>query len=85
MLGEILAQAGDHGLLGFTFEYVVLQCEEGRCLHRVQDCGLELAVGVEEPLPDVSLCIVDHCLVSGGVTSGGGCHVAHHSGIDHPI
>ena len=47
---EVLAEAGYHGVLCSPLKQVVLEGEECRRLHRVEDFELERAVGIEEVL-----------------------------------
>ncbi len=83
--GEVLFQSGDHRILGIPLHQMVLQGEQSRCLHGIQNGGLESAAAVQEGLLQVGFGICDHLLIFRGIPTGGGGHVAHHPGIYHPI
>ncbi len=85
VLCEVFAQAVYHLRFGFAFHKLVLQGEQGRSLHSVEDGGFEGAVLVEEVLFDVCLCRISHLLVLAGIATGGGGHVPHHESIYHPV
>ena len=48
MFCKVLPEPGNHSLPGLPFYQSVLQGEQGRGLHGVQDIGLEPAVSVQE-------------------------------------
>ena len=85
MVLEVLAQASYHILLGLAFHKSVLQSEESRSLHGVEDVGLERSVGVEEGLTQMLLGSLLHIGILGSIASCGLCHVAHHSCINGPV
>ena len=82
---EILAEPGDHTLLRLAFDEIVLQREESRGLHRIEDIGLETAIFGEELPAEILPRLLRHALVPGGVAARGGSHIAHQSGIDGPV
>ena len=82
---EVLAQTCDGLFLCLAFEKLVLQCEESRGLHCVEDLHLETAVCIEESGPEVILGLSLHGLISCSVLSCCCRHVAHHACIDGPV
>ena len=85
MSSKVLTQALDGTLFGSTFYQMVLQCEEGRGLHGVQNGGLEVSILIQELCFQISLGCLCHQLIFGGIATSGQCHVAHHLGIYLPI
>ena len=85
VVGEVLAKAGNHLLARLAIDEPVAQRKEGRRLHRVEDGGLEGAVGLEELALHVGLRIGRHLFERCSIAARGSRHVAHHLGIDDPI
>ena len=85
VLSEVLAQALNHPVLGIAVEELVVQGEEGGCLHGVEDRRLKGAVGIEEVLSQIVLGLSHHRVILSGVAPRGPGHVAHHGGIDGPV
>ena len=85
MLCEVFAQAVYHLRFGFAFQKLVLQGEQGRSLHSVENGGFEGTVLIEEIFFDVCLCRIRHLLVLGSIATRGGSHIPHHGSIYHPI
>ena len=85
VVGKVLAQTLDDCFLGCALHQMVLQGEEGRGLHGVEDVGLEGSVLVEEGFLQIGSGSSLHGLILGSVASGGLGHVAHHAGIHAPV
>ena len=83
--GEVLTQTGDDSLPGLTLEEFVLEGEERRRLHGIEDLGLEEAVCGHELRADIVFSFLLHGGIFSSVTAGGGGHVAHHAGVDGPV
>ena len=85
VVGEVLSESANHLVASLTLHEVVLQGEEGRCLHRVEHLGLEASVGGHERRLHVCPRLVGHPLVACSVAPRSAGHVAHHRGIDGPV
>ena len=85
MLCEVLAQPCRHPLFGVTLHEPVLQGEEGRRLHGVEDVYFERAILIQEFSAQICLCLPHHPLVGRGVLPRGPRHVGHHAGVYGPV
>ena len=85
MVGKVLTQTCDHVRFGLPLYQAVLECEEGRCLHGVEDLSLEGAICLEEVVPQVLLCLLDHRLILGRIPTGSLRHVTHQVSVNRPI
>ena len=85
VVGKVLTQTSDHVRFGLPLHQFILEREQGRCLHGVEDRCLEGAICLEEVVTQVLLCLLDHRLILGRIPTGCLRHVAHHAGINHPI
>ena len=85
VVGEVLTQAGNHIFFRFAFHQAILQGEEGRGLHGVEDDRLECAVRIHECILGILLCLCLHLFILSHVTACGFSHFSHHARIHSPI
>ena len=82
---EVLSQPCDHILLCLALYQVVLQGEESRGLHSIQNRKLEAAVRKQEAALEICLGLRFHLLEALGRTSCDLGHLGHHTGIHSPV
>ena len=85
MLLEILAQPGDDSFFRRTFHHAVLQREQCRSLHGIQNLKPETAFGIHEFSPDIIDSLLPDILEICGIPSCSSGHIPHHTGIQSPI
>ena len=63
MFGEVVAQTLQHSVPGCPLEQAIPQCKQDRCLHRVENLGLEFALIIEKALEHIGFCSSQYFLI----------------------